>query len=372
MGNSAERPVRIPLKTATPPALAESPLLERFPGLEAIPRAGCARLPTAVEEAPALAAALGLRGPLWIKRDDRSGALYGGNKIRKLRFLLGQARAAGKSHLITAGAIGSHHSLATTLYGRAAGFEVEAALFPQPATDHVRGNLAANLAAGLRPHPIRSPLAVPWVLARHRFDAHYQVIPGGGSAPRGVIGYVEAAFELAAQVHAGQLPTPAVVVVALGTGGTAAGLALGLRLAGLASQVLAVRVIDRVIGNARTIRRLTVATQRELRRFDPTFPLVRVANFSVDHRQFGAGYGHPTPAAETAAAQALESADLTLETTYTAKALAGLAERARNGGLPAGPVLFWNTFSSVRPPGYDPSGREIRHLLPVEWRGYFK
>jgi 1-aminocyclopropane-1-carboxylate deaminase/D-cysteine desulfhydrase-like pyridoxal-dependent ACC family enzyme len=351
-----------------------SPLLRRFPDLRTIPRVDCALLPTPVEEAPELARAIGLRRALWIKRDDLSGRLYGGNKIRKLRFLLGQARAGGKRRLITAGAIGSHHSLATTLYGIEAGFEVEAALFPQPATEHVRANLAANLAAGLRPLPIPSPLLVPFALVRRRHDPRYLVIPGGGSSARGVIGYVEAAFELADQVAAGLLPAPALVVVALGTGGTAAGLALGLRLANLPTRLLAVRVIDRIIGNGRTIGRLAKAAQRELQRFDPTFPLVRIANFRVDHQQFGHGYGHPTPAAETALQLAANHGGIGLETTYTAKALAALVQRARAGGadLPDGPVLFWNTFSSVRPPGYDPAAREVRHLLPEAWQHHFQ
>jgi len=347
-----------------------SALVEVFPALAAIPRHPCALLPTPVEPLEVLGSGWGLP-ELWVKRDDRSGQLYGGNKVRKLQFLLGRALQQGRRRVVTAGALGSHHSLATTLYGRRAGLEVEALLFPQPPTDHVRANLAANLGAGLRPLPIPTPLLVPPLLALRGLRADTAPIPGGGSSAVGVIGYVEAAFELAAQVRAGELPEPACAVVALGTGGTAAGLAVGLPLAGLRTRVLAVRVIDRVIGNARTVLRLARAVQRELRRFDPSLPHLRVAECEVDHQQFGGGYGRSTPACGDAADLARELEGLELETTYTAKALAAIAARAREGRLPPGPVLFWNTFSSVRPPGYDPTGAAIRHLLPRSWRGIF-
>lgn len=344
--------------------MSESALLRAFPGLSSLPREPCAELPTPVQAAPDLAEAWGIES-LWIKRDDLTGTLYGGNKVRKLSYLLAQARQLGCESLLTAGAIGSHHCLATTLYGRRAGFKVEAALFPQPITEHVRANLAANLRAGVQARPLRSPLQVPFALARRRFDQRCFVIPGGGSSARGVIGYVEAGFELAEQVRAGELPEPVLAVVALGTGGTAAGLALGLRLAGLRTKVLAVRVIQRIIGNARTVARLANAAQKELHRFDPTLPWVALGRVEVEHGQFGSGYGHPTPAAADARAQSQALAGIELETTYTAKALAALAARA--GLLPAGPVLFWNTFSSVRP-GDDPRGSQLLQLLPPGWR----
>ncbi len=341
-----------------------------LPALASIPRYPCAQLPTPVQRLHELGRAWGVP-ELWIKRDDLSGKLYGGNKIRKLSFLLGQALEQRRRRIVTAGAIGSHHSLATTLYGRRAGLEVEAALFPQPPTAHVRATLAANLGAGVRPIPLRSPIEVPFVLALRSRRRPAMLIPAGGSNPRGGIGYVEAAFELAEQVRAGELPEPTLAIVPLGTGGTAAGLEVGLRLAGLRTHLLAVRVIDRIVGNATSVVRLAHQVQREMHRFDVALPWVRVDRCDIEHRHFGRRYGEATPAAIDAAHQAQTLEGIELETTYTAKALAAIACRAREGRLPDGPILFWNTFSSVRPPGYDPTGAAIRHLLPPQWEHLF-
>lgn len=343
-----------------------TPLSRAFPGLHAIPRLPLITPTTPCEPLARLGRAWGVPS-LWVKRDDQAGPLYGGNKVRKLEYLLGEARAANSERVVTMGAWGSHHSLATTLYGRAQGFEVEAALFPQPPTSHVRANLAANLAAGLRPIPIRSPfLGPPWLLAR-RFRRNTHVIAGGGSSPRGIVGYVNAAFELSEQIRAGEMPMPGSIIVPLGTGGTVAGLELGLRLAGLQTRVIAVRVIDSMVGNRRSVARLANRCLAELRRYDPRVPHVRIERrqVSIDHGQFGRGYGHPTPAATDAAHLAADLEGLRLETTYSAKACAAIAYRARHGALPPGPVLFWNTFSSTEPPGYDPSGSNVRDILPA-------
>ncbi len=197
------------------------------------------------------------------------------------------------------------------------------------------------------------------------------LIPWGGSNARGTISYVEASLELAEQIQAGDLPEPALAAIPLGTGGTAVGLQLGLRLAGLETRLLAVRVIDRFLGTRTIVARLANRAQREMRRFDPTLPIVRIAPCEVEHRQFGRGYGRITPAALDAAHQASTLERIELETTYTARALAAIACRSREGRLPPGPILFWNTFSSVHPPGYDPGGATVRHLLPRRWSHLF-
>src|SRR5690606_25476577 len=121
-------------------------LSRRFPALERLPRLELATLPTPVTACAALSRAL--RTQVMCKRDDQTSAIYGGNKVRKLEFLLGDARAKGCDALSTVGAFGSHHVLASTIHGRALGFEVHAVLLPQPWTSHVAENLRADLAAG--------------------------------------------------------------------------------------------------------------------------------------------------------------------------------------------------------------------------------
>jgi len=160
------------------------------------------------------------------------------------------------------------------------------------------------------------------------------------------MGYVGAAFELAAQVRAGFLPEPDRIVVAAGTGGTAAGLVAGGRLAGLASRVVAVRVFDAVVANRHVIAAQARAVVRRLRHLDPTLPDVTVDadDLDVDPRWFGGMYGRPTPEAERAVREGAPG--LALETTYTGKAFAACLAHCRDA--PAGQVvLFWHTHNAV-------------------------
>ena len=110
------------------------------------PRISLGAFPTPVSRVEALSRP---GATLWVKRDDLSSAIYGGNKVRKLELLLGAARAAGRSKLLTIGAVGSHQVVATAIYGKLHGFEVEAILVPQPSSPHARLNLSVALAHGL-------------------------------------------------------------------------------------------------------------------------------------------------------------------------------------------------------------------------------
>src|SRR5690606_7123727 len=123
-------------------------LFRRFPELAArIPWLPLGSFPTSVEP-------LDLDGPvpsgvrLLVKRDDLGARPYGGNKVRKLEFILAEAKRRGAERLITVGAVGSHHALATTVYGRAHGFRVTLVLFPQQMNEHVRRILLLDYALG--------------------------------------------------------------------------------------------------------------------------------------------------------------------------------------------------------------------------------
>jgi len=149
--------------------------------------------PTPVERVEGLSAP---GSELWIKRDDRTGDVYGGNKVRKLEWLLHDARERGATRVVTVGAAGSHHVLATTYYGKKVGLEVEAVLVPQPVTPHVVEVLRADLALGLHAFPVSSWGAAPLTLAR-RVARGARLITVGGSSVVGSMGYVSAARELA-------------------------------------------------------------------------------------------------------------------------------------------------------------------------------
>jgi 1-aminocyclopropane-1-carboxylate deaminase/D-cysteine desulfhydrase-like pyridoxal-dependent ACC family enzyme len=154
------------------------------------------------------------------------------------------------------------------------------------------------------------------------------------------------AEELTEQVEAG-LPPPDVIYVALGSCGTVAGLLAGLRGArALAPEVVAVRVVSRLICNAWATRRLEGETLALTRRGGGRERLAPRVALRVEHGQYGRGYGHPTPAAAEAVTRAAE-AGLGLETTYTGKAMAQLLADARSGRLDGKRVLFLHTYSSV-------------------------
>lgn len=323
-----------------------SALLRRHPEAAGrLPWLPLGTLPTPVERFEPPGAAAGL----WVKRDDLSGEPYGGNKVRKLEFLLARAQRDGATRLITAGAAGSHHALATTVYGRALGFDVTLVLFPQPLTDHVRRVLLLDAALGAELRWTPRMELVPLELRRARL-AHRReqvcVIPPGGSDPVGTLGYVSAALELAEQVAAGAAPKPEAMHVAAGTLGTAAGLAVGCALAGLETRVGATRIASRLVTNAWTLRRLVEGTVRLLQRagIPAPAPEAALARIELRHGQLGAGYGHPT-AAGRAAAEAFAAAGLRLDPTYTAKAAADFLAPAPD----AGPRLFWHTLSAAEP-----------------------
>src|SRR5262249_44574383 len=115
---------------------------------------------------------------LWIKRDDQTARRYGGNKVRKLELLLGEARAQRKTRILTFGAAGSHHVLAAAIYGKSLGFNVEAVLIPQHGSEHARENLRAGLALGLVAHGVPSWWAPIEALTSWDSDAY--VIGVGG------------------------------------------------------------------------------------------------------------------------------------------------------------------------------------------------
>jgi D-cysteine desulfhydrase len=332
-----------------PPAAAAPALFRAFPSLaEHVPWMALGRFPTPVARVEGL---LPSSVELWVKRDDESGAVYGGNKVRKLEFLLAEAKARGARRLVTLGAIGSHHVLATAIYGKRAGFAVDAVVFPQPLTDHVREQMLADVASGATLHPTAGYLGVPLAVWRRRRAEGAAWIPPGGSSPIGSLGYVSAGLELLEQIARGELPRPDVVYVALGSCGTAAGLLVGLAgapsLPRLDARLVGVRVVDRMVSNVRVTRALAADTAALLAaRDEHWFNQFAPPPFTVEHRFFGGGYGRATAASDEAVTRAA-AAGLRLEPTYTGKAMAALLADAAAGALDGKRVLFVNTYSSA-------------------------
>lgn len=318
--------------------------------------------PTPVEPMRETGARLGAPDALWVKRDDLSAEVYGGNKVRTLEVLFGRAKAEGASRIYSTGAYGSNHATATVLHAPRAGLEPGVILFPQPrseaAVENLRVILAQRPVVRALPHWSLLPLGMQWQALQDRRAGvtAVQMVPGGAT-PEGALGYVSAALELALQVEAGELPVPEAVLIGVGSTCTSAGLLLGMRVAttlglGWAAppRLISVRVTPWPVTSAFRIVGLAQRTGRLLAQItgDDRWAMSRrelALGVEVDGGQLGRGYGRPTRRGREAIALVRETAGFELDTTYSAKAFASAVRRARAGS--AGPILYWSTKSTA-------------------------
>jgi len=334
-----------------------------------LPYMSLANLPTPVSTALVTS---GLkRHEIVIKHDDVSGVEYGGNKLRKLEYILQQASDKGAKRIATFGSVGSHHAVATALYARRAGFECTCFLSHQSLQPGLGNALRFHLQngteivryGGRRSERVRT-------MRRYAQGRSTWVVPLGGSSWQGTVGHVNAGLELAAQIEAGELPCPKRIYIAMGTMGSAAGLALGLVLAGLDIEIQAIRVTEELYGNERELRRLMRKTAAMMCAIDPAIPadIASQANIVCRGEFFGTGYGRTTDATEHAIALAKDELGLSLESTYSGKAMAALLHDI--GERSDGPVLFWNTYNS-RPMVIDESLEPDFERIPKQFARYF-
>jgi D-cysteine desulfhydrase len=314
------------------------PLVRRFPALAAIPRARLGRFPTPVERLA------GFRDvdSLWVKHEDLSSDVLGGNKVRSLEFLLG--RVGQGDTVLTLGGVGSTHVLATAVHAARLGAKTIAVRWQHdmhPSAHEVAERTVAECAEVVTVSSFLTAIP-PLIRLRLTRQAHY--IPLGGSNPLGTLGHVNAALELADQVEAGELPAPARLIVPLGSGGTAAGLALGFAIAGMETTVVGARVGPRLGANRWRVLRLADRTRQLIGRFSGRPPApVRRDRVLVSHDLYGGAYARPHPTAEHAAILVDELRGWRLDATYSAKAFAVALDMASGDGTP---TLFWMTFDA--------------------------
>ena len=308
-----------------------------------------------------------------VKRDDLTSSFYGGNKLRKLEYLLQRAREKGARCVATFGSVASNHALATTLYAERIGLPCICLLSHQtktPATRKVLGILLQHDAEIVRYWgSYRSRVQV---MRQHVQGRRCSVIPLGGTSWLGTVGYVNAGLEFAAQVAAGEAPRPDRIYIATGTMGTAGGLALGLALAGLDSSIQAVRVSPSSLMSEERLLKLMQKTALMLNRIDPSIPADLACNTNIDtrHEFFGDGYARSNAATDRAVAIARDQLELDLETTYTGKAMAALVHDVEHGYVGDSRLAFWNTYNSSPLPEIDESALNLDRL-PVEFGRYF-
>jgi len=362
----------MPEMKVLPPRLNRPWLFEAFPGLqEKVPWTPMVEAPTPVHRLESISSQLGKE--VWIKRDDKTSSEYGGNKPRKLEFLLGEALAQNRKRVFTGGGVGTNHGLATTIFGKKLGLGVTLGLFDQPVTAHVRKNLLLYQAFGAETKYADSMLkaALRYYLIERIRQRRAYLVPLGGSSPLGALGYVDAGLEFATQVQREEVSPPQMIFVAVGTCGTMAGLVLGLRLSGLSTRVVGVQVAPRAFANPKAVLRLARKALKLMRRLDRSVPDVKLnlADFPIERGHYGPGYGHPTPACREAIQLMGESEEIFLDPTYTGKTFGAILARVKSEPE-EGPVLFWNTLNSV---DLAPVAQSVDfHSLPAVFHRFFE
>lgn len=282
-----------------------------------------------------------------VKHDEATSPLYGGNKIRKLEYLLKRARDRGATRIATFGAAGSNHALATAIHAHELGFDCTCFLAHQKATPGVARTLNMHRQLGTEifewGHRIdQVPLFRKQLQGRGAW-----AIPLGGTCWLGAVGFVNAGLELARQIVDGSIDRPDRIYIACGTTGSAAGLALGIATAGLNTTVQAIQVADNPFASERKLHKLMAKTHVLLNRFDPSFDANDWQSRIAWRSEFLAGgYARVDEATAAACAIAKEQLDLSLETTYTGKAMAAMLHDLQARDYSGQRYLFWNTYNA--------------------------
>lgn len=342
--------------------LSGFPLFDAYPELKKIKRVGLGDFPTPLEPLNNLAKHLDCKASLWIKRDDLSSSLYGGNKVRKLEFTLAKILDSGARSIITGGGLGSHMANATVAFAHQYGIPVHLVLLKQPINEHVRQNILFNAEHDAQMSYTNNKAVFCWRLLQDYLalglkDGRlpYFIMPGNSQALSN-LGYVNMAFELRQQIQDGDMTEPDYIFVSVGSCGTFAGLWLGLYLAGLKSQLVGVQVMDRYIANPRTIAKQVHKTCDYLQEQSPDHfvrPKIRPEHFNLRQDYLGSGYGHATQKSHIAQKMLWQHEQIALDPTYTAKTMAAMLEYAVLPENDNKQILFLHTYSSVHRPVSD-------------------
>jgi D-cysteine desulfhydrase len=306
--------------------------------LASLARVRLAALPTPLQPARRLSEALGLE--LWLKRDDLTGLGLGGNKVRALEYLLGDACDRAADCLVTGGGPQSNWAMLAALAASRCGLDAYLVLYGDPCAP--TGNLLLARLAGAQVRFTGDPdrASVDRAVASlgeelRRAGRRPYVLPRGGATPLGAVGYVAACAELAEQFAAAGVE-PAELWLATGSCGTQAGLVAGVRLLGLRVEVIGVAVSRPVEECVQRVSELAAASAALLGLPPPEQPADGV---TVLGGHLGPGHGLPSPEGERAAALMARSEGVFLDPVFTAKAmaalLAGSGSRRRRG-----PVVF--------------------------------
>jgi len=312
--------------------------------LDAFPRAELGVFPTPIIELKRLSAKLG--GPrILVKRDDLTGLAMGGNKVRKLEFLVGEAVSRGCDCIVTGGAAQSNHCRQAAAAAAAAGLACHLALGGRE-PELPDGNLLLDRLLGATIHwcgERRKGEDIPEIAAGLRNEGRNPyIVPYGGSSAVGALGFVDAARELAGQLTS-MRPRPSRILFASSSGGTQAGLAVGARMFGLEPALTAIAIdksADDEVDFTERIRVLASETA-DLLRLDIKF---KTGDIKLRREYSGDGYGVVGESERRAIRLAAGYEGLLLDPVYTGRAFGALVSMIESGELrPGETVLFWHT-----------------------------
>lgn len=287
-----------------------------------------------------------LSGPrIFMKRDDLTGLALGGNKVRKLEFLVGEALSQGCDTLVTGGAAQSNHCRQTTAAAAACGLACHLALGGEPPSV-AEGNLLLDQLLGAVIHwtgELRKGEKIPEIAQSLRSIGHKPyVVPYGGSNTTGAVGFVEAVRELTDQLaRSGESITH--IVFASSSGGTQAGLTVGKSLIGLECELIGIGIDKGASGDVpfeEYVVRLANGTAERLdvpQRFS-------ASDFSIRNDYLGRGYGVVGELERLAIRLVARTEGILLDPVYTGRAMGGLIDMIERGELSSEhSVLFWHT-----------------------------
>lgn len=297
--------------------------------LDDIPRISLTQLPTPLDEAPRLANALGLR-KLLIKRDDCTTLGMGGNKVRKLEFLMADALAKGANVVMTDGGPQSNHARLTAAACRKLGVERCILFLGGPTFERFDGNLLLDVVLGAEirfmPDATVRQMEDAMQVEAEKLKSEGQtpyVIPIGGSTPLGALGYVSAIRELAGQLDARDRAP--LIFVAVGSAGTLSGCALGVKLFLPGAEVIGVSVSGSAQASRKKAGTVMPGAARMLGMDDPP----DLSGMRVEDGYVGQCYGVPSEAGNAAVIEVAQSEAILLDPVYTGKAMSGLIDMAR-------------------------------------------
>ncbi len=311
-----------------------------------LPRVHLAHLPTPIEEAARLSQALG--GPrILFKRDDLTGAGLGGNKVRKLEFVIGRALAEGADTLVVCGGFQSNLARIAVAMGNRMGLQVELVLGGVPGEKReLAGNLLLDHLYGANVHLVDTQprwdfgTALQDVAATLRAQGRRPfLVPLGGSSPEGMMGYVNATHEMLAQFYDMKIQ-PDYLFVAVGSGGTYSGLMLGALNLPVSYQVIGISV-------SRTAEFLYDKLPGDMDAAGSQFGLEKTpvrADMIIHDEYVGDGYGEMTAGCREAIQLVAKTEGVMLDPVYSGKCMHGMIDQIRRGAIPAdATVVFLHT-----------------------------